>query len=239
MKFKVGDEVRVVVDCCFTTIKGLSGTIRHITTSKYPYKVVVDGSATIWNLAEQDLELVCVLAENPEYYGQLKSEQEKPECTFVGHPDGGLEVKDTPIRTFDTGATRDTVQGKLSYVRILSPIVLRRYVEYMNFHAKQSDGTMREPDNWKSGFPIETYLDSLGRHLVAVWLLQQDFTETDNHGSVTLEDSLCGIIFNAMGWLHEILKTKLPPNKAELGYQAAVEHETGVVETVPGYGGDV
>ena len=163
----------------------------------------------------------------------------EPERTFVEPTKQELEVKDTSIRTFDTGATRDTVQGKLSYVRILSPIVLRRYVEYMNFHAKQSDGTMREPDNWKSGFPIETYLDSLGRHLVAVWLLQQDFTETDNHGSVTLEDSLCGIIFNAMGWLHEILKTKLPPNKVELDYQAAVEHETGALETVPGYGGDV
>lgn len=112
------------------------------------------------------------------------------------------------IRQFDSGATRDTVEGKLSYVRILSPIALRRYVEYMNFHAKQSDGTMREPDNWKSGFPIETYLDSLGRHLVAAWLLQQGFTETDNHGPVTLEDSLCGIVFNAMGWLHEILKEK-------------------------------
>ena len=117
------------------------------------------------------------------------------------------QPKPTPkIRQFDSGATRDTAEGKLSYVRILSPIALRRYVEYMNFHAKQSDGTMREPDNWKSGFPIETYLDSLGRHLVAVWLLQQGFTETDNHGLVTLEDSLCGIIFNAMGWLHEILK---------------------------------
>jgi len=126
------------------------------------------------------------------------------------------------IRTFDSGATRDTVEGKLSYVRILSPIALRRYVEYMNFHAKQSDGTMRKPDNWKSGFPIETYLDSLGRHLVAVWLLQQGFTETDNHGPVTLEDSLCGIIFNAMGWLHEILKKKQEKFVCPEGWEIAL-----------------
>ncbi len=234
MKFKISDEVRVVADEkrlgeCFVerTISGKTGTIVGIGidgwhSSLHSYSV--KGDNWVLFLPEDGLELV---------------ELVEPERTFVSHADGGLEVKDTSIRTFDTGATRDTVQGKLSYVRILSPIVLRRYVEYMNFHAKQSDGTMREPDNWKSGFPIETYLDSLGRHLVAVWLLQQDFTETDNHGSVTLEDSLCGIIFNAMGWLHEILKTKLPPNKVELDYQAAVEHETGALETVPGYGGDV
>ena len=110
------------------------------------------------------------------------------------------------IRKFETGATRDTVEGKLSYTKILSPVALRKYVQYMTRHAKQSDGSMREPDNWKAGFPEDVYLDSLERHLVAVWLLHQGFTESDNHGPVTLEDSLCGILFNAFGWLHERLK---------------------------------
>ncbi|KKM02617.1 hypothetical protein LCGC14_1782680, partial [marine sediment metagenome] len=32
------------------------------------------------------------------------------------------------IRTFSSGATRDTTQGKLDYIKALSPIVLRRYV---------------------------------------------------------------------------------------------------------------
>ncbi len=111
------------------------------------------------------------------------------------------------MREFKTGATRDTVEGKLSYVKALSPIVLQQYVQYLDVHRKQSDGSMREFDNWKQGIPKEAYLDGLGRHFVAVWLLEHGFPASDNHGSVTLEDSLCGIIFNAMGWLHELLKT--------------------------------
>lgn len=122
---------------------------------------------------------------------------------------GGLKIEDGPvIRKFETGATRDTVEGKLSYVRALSPIVLQRYVQYLDVHRKQPDGSMREFDNWKKGIPEETYLDGLGRHFVAVWLLAQGFPALDNHGSVTLEDTLCAIIFGASGWLHELLKEK-------------------------------
>jgi len=110
------------------------------------------------------------------------------------------------IRKFETGATRDTVEGKLSYVKALSPIVLQRYVQYLDAHRKQPDGSMRGFDNWKKGIPEETYLDGLGRHFVAVWLLAQGFPAKDNHGPVTLEDTLCALIFGASGWLHEILK---------------------------------
>ena len=43
---------------------------------------------------------------------------------------------------------------------------------------------------------------------MAVWLLHNGFPACDNHGPVTLEDSICGIIFNAMGYLFELLKEK-------------------------------
>ena len=112
------------------------------------------------------------------------------------------------IRQFDSGATRDTVKGKLSYVKALSPIVLQRYVQYLDTHRKQSDGSMREFDNWKNGIPEDTYLDGLGRHFVAAWLLAQGYPASDNHGPVTLKESLCAIIFGASGWLHEILKNE-------------------------------
>lgn len=190
MKFQKGDTVKVVankerleeISIYNLLFHGFRGKItNNDNEGLLSYSVSFPKIDDRYYFAEQDLELV------------------ERESETAGQSE---------IRKFDTGATRDTVEGKLSYVRVLSPITLRRYVEYMNFHAKQSDGIMREPDNWKNGFPIETYLDSLGRHFVAVWLLQQGFTETDNHGSVTLEDSLCGIIFNAMGWLHEILKKK-------------------------------
>ncbi len=112
------------------------------------------------------------------------------------------------IRQFDSGATRDTDVTKPNYVKALSPIVLQRYVDYIGRHRLQSDGNLRDWDNWKNGMPQEVYLDGLGRHFWAVWLLFQGFSASDNHGPVTLEDSLCAIIFNAQGMLHELLKKK-------------------------------
>ncbi len=112
------------------------------------------------------------------------------------------------MRTFSTGATRDTVKGKLSYVKALSPVALQRYVQYLSNHRLQTDGSIRDFDNWKKGIEQDVYLDGLGRHEMAVWLLCQGYPASDNHGPVTLEDSICGVIFNAMGMLHEILKGK-------------------------------
>lgn len=113
-----------------------------------------------------------------------------------------------PIRQFDTGATRDTIEGKLSYVKALSPTVLRRYVEYLDKHRVQPDGNLRDFDNWKQGIDKDVYFDSLGRHFLAAWLLHDGYPASDNHGPVTLEDALCGVIFNSMGWLFEILKER-------------------------------
>ncbi len=131
------------------------------------------------------------------------------------------EVKNTSetsaegVRKFDTGATRDTTEGKLDYRKALSPIVLQRYVQYLDAHRKQPDGSMRDFDNWKQGIPIEAYFEGLGRHDMAVWLLHDGFPAEDNHGPVTLEDSLCAIIFNATGWLHEILKREQSSGKTK------------------------
>lgn len=119
-----------------------------------------------------------------------------------------ISEQEQTIRTFATGATRDTDIDKLNYVRALSPIVLQRYVQYLGRHRLQSDGTLRDWDNWKKGIDKQTYVESLGRHDMAVWLLHEGYPAFDNHGPATLEDSLCGIIFNASGMLHEILKEK-------------------------------
>lgn len=112
------------------------------------------------------------------------------------------------IRKFTGGATRDTVEGKLSYVKGLSPIVLKRYLQYLDLHRLQSNGEKREFDNWKLGIDQATYLDGLGRHFWDVWLLCHGYPAEDNHGSVELESALCAIMFNSMGMLFEILKSK-------------------------------
>ncbi len=117
------------------------------------------------------------------------------------------------IRKFDTGATRDTVEGKLDYVKALCPLVLRRYVQYLNKHRLQPDGKMRAFDNWKKGIPREVYHSSKGRHFFADWLLEEGYEVSDNHGPVDEEDALCGEIFNAMGKLRGILKGKMNVDK--------------------------
>jgi len=117
------------------------------------------------------------------------------------------------IRTFETGATRDTEEGKLDYEGFLSPIVLEKFAEYMNRHRKQSDAQLRDSDNWQKGIPIVTYMKSLFRHFMDLWKEHRGYRSRDG-----IEDALCGIIFNAMGYLFEILsdeRKRMNKNLAE------------------------
>lgn len=102
------------------------------------------------------------------------------------------------IRRFDTGATRDAVGDKLDYEGFLSPLVLERYAQYMHKCRFQSDGNMRDSDNWQKGIPLDVYMKSLWRHFMAVWIGHRKGTYS--------EEDLCAIMFNAMGMLHEKLK---------------------------------
>ena len=115
------------------------------------------------------------------------------------------------MRQFEGGATRDADDHpeKPSYYKALSPIVLREYVKYLGRHRTLPDGSKRDWDNWKAGIPIDVYMDGLLRHTMAVWLIQQGFRSYDNHGEVNTKDSLCGVMFNSIGMLHEILKEEI------------------------------
>lgn len=105
---------------------------------------------------------------------------------------------DGVMRTFDTGATRDTADDKLDYEGFLSPLVLKRYAEYLHKHRKQSDGTMRDSDNWQKGIPIETYMKSAWRHFMEMWTTHRRQGHAD-------EDAMCALLFNVMGYLHEVI----------------------------------
>ena len=67
------------------------------------------------------------------------------------------------IRTFNTGATRDSDEGKLDFEGFLSPLVIERYAEYLNAHRVQSDGKLRDSDNWQNGMGLSVYMKSLWR----------------------------------------------------------------------------
>lgn len=111
------------------------------------------------------------------------------------------------VRRFETGATRDTDTGKLDYEGFLSPLVVRRFGEFMHGHRTQSDGSLRDSDNWQKGIPLDAYMKSLFRHVMEVWLIHRGHQAVDEEGGeVSLEDALCAVIFNAQGYLHEVLK---------------------------------
>ena len=107
------------------------------------------------------------------------------------------------IRVFKTGATRDTDNNKLDYEGFLSPIVLERYAQYMHKHRIQPDGKLRASDNWLKGIPKEEYIKSLFRHFMDLWKEHRGFKSRDG-----IEDALCGMMFNTMGYLYEVLKKK-------------------------------
>ncbi|MHA1883050.1 MAG: hypothetical protein ACTSUO_08400 [Candidatus Thorarchaeota archaeon] len=108
------------------------------------------------------------------------------------------------VRRFKTGATRDSDKHKLDYEGFLSPLVLKRFGEYMNKHRVQSDGSLRDSDNWQKGIPLSAYMKSAWRHFMDWWLEHRGFESREG-----IEDALMGVLFNTMGYAHELLKKKI------------------------------
>lgn len=130
---------------------------------------------------------------------------EMKNSTYLDEPVHGA------VRTFDTGATRDSDAGKPDYEGFLSPLVIERYGEYMNKHRVQSDGSLRDSDNWQKGIPITQYMKSGFRHTIQLWTAHRGFTVYDDKTGdpLTIDDILCAVLFNFMGYLHEFLKARL------------------------------
>jgi len=105
-------------------------------------------------------------------------------------------------RTFDTGAIRDTDVNKPDYEGFLSPLVIERYGQFMMSHQKQADGSIRASDNWQKGVPKDVYIKSGFRHFMDWW----KFHRGDRWQKDTMEEALCALMFNVMGYLHEHLK---------------------------------
>ena len=107
------------------------------------------------------------------------------------------------MRTFDTGATRDTNTGKHDYEAFLCPLVIQRFGEYMHQHRAQSDGTMRPGDNWQKGIPTKEYMKSYGVTCIDLWLtcaVTRGRLREPNFSTVC-----CAVLFNVQGILHNHL----------------------------------
>lgn len=108
--------------------------------------------------------------------------------------------KKSKMRQFESGATRNLDDDKLDFEGFLSPLVLKRYAEYMHKHRKQADGKLRDSDNWQKGISFKSYMSSGWRHFFSWW--------TGHRNQEINEDDICALIFNASGYLHEHLKSK-------------------------------
>jgi hypothetical protein len=132
------------------------------------------------------------------------------------------------IRQFETGATRDTAQDKFDFEGFLSPLVLERYAQYMHKHRKQSDGSLRDSDNWQKGIPKDVYMKSGYRHFFDWWKEHRGIASREG-----LEDALCAILFNVMGYLHEVLKGRAQGMTSEQVLASPLNYEIHIAKALP------
>jgi hypothetical protein len=118
-----------------------------------------------------------------------------------------------PIRTFESGATRDSEAGKFDYEGFLSPAVLKRFAAYMDQHRVQADGSLRASDNWQKGMGRDVYMKSGWRHFMDWWILHRGGTVCDlrDGHAVDAAEALCGLLFNVQGYLHTLLSEQSAP----------------------------
>lgn len=110
------------------------------------------------------------------------------------------------MRQFETGSTRDSDENKLDYEGFFSPLVIKQCAEYMHKHRKQADGRLRASDNWQKGIPKDVYMKSLWRHFMDLWLHHRGHLPEATHD---IKDALSAIMFNASGYLYELLKREI------------------------------
>jgi len=146
---------------------------------------------------------------HPEPVGVTSQDYEQfelgPQDDMEGHSRPAVtDNGDLLVRVFDTGATRDTDEGKYDYEGFLSPEVLQCFAGYMHRNRIQSDGSARDGDNWQNGIPKSVYMKSGFRHFMDWWLVHRNPQHPDEY----VQEALCALLFNVMGYLHEHLKGK-------------------------------
>lgn len=108
------------------------------------------------------------------------------------------------MRQFDTGAVRDDGHEKEDYIESISWLTLKRYCQYMTRMAsKYGRG------NWIKGIPIESYEQSLLRH-IEKYIANKYY----NAGDEPDIDHLSGAMFNLQGLMHQEEMAKLKKNDA-------------------------
>ncbi len=105
------------------------------------------------------------------------------------------------MRKFTTGAVRDDDTSKEDYIETISWTALKHYGKYMTGKKKKYGA-----GNFKKGIPIESYEQSLVRHLQK-YLANKYENGTEEKD----EDHLSAMLFNIFGIIHEQCRPKTPP----------------------------
>lgn len=105
------------------------------------------------------------------------------------------------IRVFDTGATRDQATTKPDYEGFMSPLVVEAFGAYMHFNRRLPDGSLRASDNWQLGIPQDQYIKSGWRHFLDWWKSHRGYVSREG-----IVWAILGLLFNAQGYLHELLR---------------------------------
>lgn len=129
------------------------------------------------------------------------------------------DVAAASMQKFASGATRNTDVNKFDYEGFINPEVLHAFGEYMHAHRRQNDGSLRDSDNWQKGIPLRTYMKSLIRHAIDLWRMERGFTviNPDTGLPHTKQELCCALMFNAMGYLKELLQP------ADINFDAVLE----------------
>ena len=118
------------------------------------------------------------------------------------------------IRQFDTGANRDTDEGKHDPEGFISPLVILEFNAYMHENRRLSDGSLRDSANWQKGIPRDVYMKSLWRHFLDVWLHHRSYGHLARD---PLRKALCGLLFNVQGYLLEQIKHDMDMEQVDKG----------------------
>ena len=113
------------------------------------------------------------------------------------------EARPLGIVGINIGANRNSDEGKLDFEGFLSPAVIKKYAEYMHKNRFLENGQMRDSDNWQKGIPVPAYMKSMYRHFFDTWSNYRGIETPE-----TQVQNLCGLMFNTMGMLHELLKAE-------------------------------
>jgi hypothetical protein len=97
------------------------------------------------------------------------------------------------VTEFETGAIRDTSEGKEDYVETISWLAMQAYARYMTKKA-----SVYGPGNWRKGIPEESYERSMMRHAQKYLANKYDGASLE-----PTEDHLCALMFNVIGLIHE------------------------------------